>query len=441
MATTIGKLSVVLTARTGKFQRAMRKAGDVAKRASIAIGAAGTAAAAGIVAITVKQLAATDALAKNADRIGVSTEALAGLQRAAELAGISNEKMNKSLQNMNRRIGESKRGMGQAVAAFKALGLSADDLSKLPADEAMARITDALNGVENQALKSSLAFDIFGRTGVDLFTLFKTGGDGIRQSADEAKKFGLAISRVDAAKVEAANDAVSDLRRVFSGIGRQLAVSVAPVIKLVADRFTNAATAGGGIGSKVRGAVSVALLTIANLLDSLADLRTGFKTLGAQILVWKADALDAFSTVLKKAAEFSKFLPGTLSIVSAPALAASVSTANAAQSARNSAAKVFNEIAAGGGGSAAADSIRKIVAEIIAPGGASGQRPPTEQKQEETNKKLDTLINTVERQTDAMTRALGELSGGDTKSLLRVLDRLTVVVSSSTVRQLPGAIA
>ena len=60
-------------------------------------------------------------------------------------------------------IGDAMAGNKQAVAAFDHLGLSISELSKLKADEAFRRISDAVANIPNAYERASVAQDVFGK--------------------------------------------------------------------------------------------------------------------------------------------------------------------------------------------------------------------------------------------------------------------------------------
>jgi len=113
------------------------------------------AATAGVVTLTVawgkmrSSMADIDALAKTSDKLGVATEKLAGLRHGAELSGVGADKMEMALQRMTRRIAEAAKGSGEAQDALKQLGVDAQALAKLPADQQLSKIADAMAGVTN----------------------------------------------------------------------------------------------------------------------------------------------------------------------------------------------------------------------------------------------------------------------------------------------------
>lgn len=207
-------------------------------QAAAAVAVAGAAAG---VALTKASMKSLDQLAKTADKIGVTTEALAGLQHAGEITGVSTELMNKSLQKMTVSISEAADGTGIAKDAIADLGLNAVELNKLPLDQKMNVLAGAFANVENHADKVRYATEIFGAKGAALVNTLALGEDGLNAMAAEADHLGLAMSRIETAQVEAANDAVSRAGGVFKGLGNQFAVTFAPMIQAVADSFRQSA--------------------------------------------------------------------------------------------------------------------------------------------------------------------------------------------------------
>lgn len=223
--------------------------GKMAGRMAKATAAVGLAGAAAGIALTKASMSSLDALAKTADKIGVTTEALAGLQHAGEITGVSADVMNKSLQKMTVSISEAADGSGIAKDAIADLGLNAVELNKLPLDKKMNVLAGAFGKVENHADKVRYATEIFGAKGAALINTLALGEDGLNAMAAEADHLGLAMSRIETAQVEAANDAVTRAGGVFEGLGNQFAVSFSPIIQATADSFRQAALDSADFGT------------------------------------------------------------------------------------------------------------------------------------------------------------------------------------------------
>ena len=254
-------LGVSLTADVSKFQFAMKKSaksvrrvrdqvkdyGRDIKRFSIRAGknltkfaAIGTAAALAITTAMVKSsLETIDALGKTSDRLGITTESLASLRHHAKLSGMSISTLEKSLQKLQIGMHEAAAGTGMLLPAITKLGLNIDDLINLQPDQVIGLIADEMNKLESQSEKTSVAFGIFGQRGVEMVTMLQSGSDGFKESARQAERLGLTISRIDAAAIEQANDSLERFKSLIVGVFNRLTVKLSPWITAIADQFTD----------------------------------------------------------------------------------------------------------------------------------------------------------------------------------------------------------
>lgn len=223
-------------------------------------------------ALVKMSMVSIDNLAKTADKLGTTTETLAGLQHAANLTGVSTETMNMALQRMTRRVAEAAQGTGEAKGALEELGINAQELVKLPLDQQMEIVADAMSGVGTQADRVRLAMKLFDSEGVALVNTLGEGADGLKTMMDEARALGTALSRVDAAQVEQASDAIDRTKAVFQGVGNQLAVAFAPAVEAAANMIRQAALDSeefGTIGQKVAHAVARAFGFVGDMILGL----------------------------------------------------------------------------------------------------------------------------------------------------------------------------
>jgi len=246
----IGSLVLALKTKSKKFNKGLKSArkrlGRFASsvRAS-AIGIAkfgavlGAAALAGLAFYVGKAFKAIDATAKLADRLNISTKALTGLQLAANLAGVENEVFNKGLEKMIRNIGETaKLGTGDAKDAFKALGLEVNALNSMSADQQFLTIADAISKMGTQSEKAAVAAKVFGRAGVQLLNVLTQNKKALQDVIKQNERLGGSFSRIDASKVEQANDALTRLGLSLKGLVNRIAIQVAPTIVKMANVLT-----------------------------------------------------------------------------------------------------------------------------------------------------------------------------------------------------------
>ena len=272
---------------------------------------AGLVGVAGFGALIKSSLAAGDALAKTADKIGISTEALAGLQHAAELTGVSSQKLDNSLQRLTRGLSEvAEKGAGSATKALEALGLSATDLLKVPVEEQMQQISDAMAGLPNQADKVRVAFELFGREGVDLVNTLGNGSAALIEMTDEAAALGVALSRVDAAKMEAVNDAFFKAGQAITGVGNKLTAELAPFIEAVANEFVNAAKEMGGMQDAIVNGIEKAVQAIGIMANGLKGIQIIFKGLQLAFAFVVEQILTGVGKIIGGIDRLISFIPG-----------------------------------------------------------------------------------------------------------------------------------
>ena len=297
-------LPITATDKTAAaFKSVTASAGRLAASAAkigFAFATAGTAAAA---ALTKMSMANIDTLAKTADKIGVTTEALGGLRHAAELTGVSTGTMDMAMQRLTRRVSEAANGTGEAKAALQELGINAVELEKIPLDKQMEVIAEKMSGVESQSDKVRLAMKLFDSEGVALVNTLAGGSAGLQAMAKEAEELGITVSRVDAAQIELANDAVTRAKGVFTGLGNQLATNFAPLIKTVADRFRQSALDTEDFGSIGQQVVQALLKGFGKFADAIFFLKLGFAALRVPLLEIAQVVVDKIDPVFTAFAE------------------------------------------------------------------------------------------------------------------------------------------
>ncbi|NEQ52161.1 MAG: hypothetical protein F6K11_18810 [Leptolyngbya sp. SIO3F4] len=253
MATTISKLAVAVTARTDKFNSAMKAAekqtrsfqhiaDQAAKRVALLGAVTGGVAAAGMIKLTKNSLANIDATAKLSDRVGIATEKLIGLEHAAAINGATSKDLHTGLLRMARTIGDAGDGSADATRSLDKLSIAYEDIIDLDPDKQFMAIADAIKEVDNASERVDLAQSIFGRGGANLLNLLMQGSVGMQSLQTSAERLGLTYSRYDASKVEAANDAVTRLTSSTAALGNQAAIGLAPAIESAADMMTALAT-------------------------------------------------------------------------------------------------------------------------------------------------------------------------------------------------------
>ena len=289
---TVGKMVAVLSARTQSFQKGMKRSANAARRLGRAVrGAAGFvaklgalagAAALGGLALLVKsQLKSIDTLAKLSRNLGISIADLQSFRLAAEIAGVGQEKLDKGIKKLVKSLSDAGRGLSTQVDAFNALGLSMEDLQGLDPAEAFRKLADALKETGVTVQTQGALMDIFGaKIGLDMVELLRAGSEGLDSFKQEIEDMGLSLTKVDAAKVEAANDAWTRFKGILSGVAQKITVELAPFIEAAVAALSEMGKTGEGAGGFITTALEVVAKTIAFTANVVQRFALGFQALG-----------------------------------------------------------------------------------------------------------------------------------------------------------------
>ncbi|MFQ5510116.1 MAG: hypothetical protein ACE5FN_12410, partial [Leptospirillia bacterium] len=264
------------------------------------LGIAGVVGTAGMGALIQHSLKSADALGKTADKLGLTTQGLAGLRHAGELTGVSVNTLDMAVQRMTRRIAEAAQGTGEAKAAIRELGLDAVALKAMGPEQAFQAIAGAMGEVENQGDRVRLSMRLFDSEGVALVNTLGLGEEGLKNVAAEAEALGITLDRVQVAKIEQANDAMTRIRAAIGGVANRITVQLAPVISGIADRFIQASVAHNGFRDEVISGTRLVVKAVGFLGDGIRGLDLLWETGKLAFLSFKAAVLDGLVVLAEK---------------------------------------------------------------------------------------------------------------------------------------------
>ena len=208
-------------------------AGDLTKEVA-AIGAAATAAVAGLFAFTKSAAEWADSMNTMRDVTGISTSDLQKFTYAAELVDVSVETITGSLTKLTRNM-QTAAGNGKSTAAqaFSELGVAVTDAAGQLRDrqEVFYEVIDALGKIENETQRDALAMNVFGRTAEQLNPLIKGGAAALKEIGDEAERAGLILSQDTLNGLHAFNDTVDELKAKGTAIKELAAAEMTPALE------------------------------------------------------------------------------------------------------------------------------------------------------------------------------------------------------------------
>lgn len=213
-----------------------------------------------------------DEMAKFADNVGISTEALAGFELAADLSGVAIQGLRKALEENQKVMGEAQVNGQKVALTFERFGLSAQALGQMNMEDRIGAIADAYLRLDDPVQRAALAVKAFGGEGQKFQKFLENGAAGLRAIRREAEHFGLTFSRIDAAGIERARDAVTRLQVVFEGIKRQAAIQLAPIISLMAEKLVEFLKNGPGVAVIVKKIADTILGVVDALLGAVEQI-------------------------------------------------------------------------------------------------------------------------------------------------------------------------
>lgn len=248
-----------------KAEGNLKKLSKAADQAKLVVGAAVTAAAAGIGYLTREFLLNADATTKLSRQIGVSTEFLTGFRYAAELGGVKVESLRIGFKLFSDQVDRAGRSEAAALDIFNRLNIAVTDQSgALKTTESLVlEVADSFSRMEDGATKASIAGKLFSETGLQLIPLLNSGSKGIAEMRAEAEELGIVLKTQDGVAAEQFNDNITRLQRSLSGMIQTIGVELLPALNAAADWMVAA--------SKESGAFQGIALTIVDVLKAMAQ--------------------------------------------------------------------------------------------------------------------------------------------------------------------------
>lgn len=198
-----------------------------------------------------KVISDLDALAKQADKVGVTVEALQKFRFAAEQSGVGMAQADVALQRFSRRIGEAAQGGGELKDILDQYNIAVRDSEgrTRAVSDVLADYADVLAGAESSQEQLRLAFKAFDTEGAALVNLLRDGSAGMKEFSRQVEVAGV-VTDEQARAAERASDA---LGLVGFTLKQRLIVAVAdaiPSVESLANKFYEAIPAIGNFVTK-----------------------------------------------------------------------------------------------------------------------------------------------------------------------------------------------
>jgi hypothetical protein len=239
---TVQKMNRSVTGFSRNTQSRFRSIGSSISRFRGLITGAAALITSGAIANTVNKYAeAGDEIAKTSRRIGLSAEALQELRFAADRSGIASETFTKSLERLNRNVGDLRVGTGTLTTFLnKSDQALAEQLKNVESnEEAFSLLVNKIATIENPMDRAALAQAAFGRAGQEILILAEQGTEGLESLREEARRYGNIISGEAANRSEQFVDTMTNMKAAMLSIRNQalnpLIERLTPLIQKVTE--------------------------------------------------------------------------------------------------------------------------------------------------------------------------------------------------------------
>lgn len=187
----------------------------------------------GIGSAVSEQLDTLGDLDDNAQKVGMSAEALQEWQYAAKLGGMESETLVKALEKQQKSFADAKTGSASLAESYAALGVNVEMVGS--SEDALNAVIDALADLDDETQRNALANDIFGKSYAELAPLLNFGSEGIAELRQEARDLGLVLSNETVAATAEAGDSFDKLTGTIDVAKSGILAGMLPSLVSVSD--------------------------------------------------------------------------------------------------------------------------------------------------------------------------------------------------------------
>lgn len=263
-----------------QFARNVEKGIEFARNSFVALAGAAVAA----VAVVNRQAENIADFQGLAEKIGDSAEAVASLKLASDVSGVALDSVaaaSVKLTSALAKTDDEAKGVGAAIGA---IGLNVEEFKRLSPVEQIDAVAQAFAGYEDNAQKTAVAVQLFGKSGAELIPLFNDLADGAERQVN------LTQEQIEAA--DAYTKQVARLRSEIDSLVQTTAADAIPALSAMAQmlqdvlRYSTSATEGVNLfGLALAGAQTVMETLIVVGSDVAYVFRTIGDTIGAYMAV------------------------------------------------------------------------------------------------------------------------------------------------------------
>lgn len=251
------------------------------------------AASAAIGALVVKFVDAGSEIDDNAQKLGISTESYQYWSLVLQRAGSDASQLSMAIRNMTTFTQELAAGNGDALLTLQKLGIGYEEFMAMDTEEQLYAIVSALQGMENQTDKVTIAQEIFGtRVYQELLPLLNMEQGSLEDLREEFEGLGLIMSEDTVKSIAAVGDKLDNLGNLFKITGLSIAADFLPEINNILDAFTALVTGSSDVETAMHTIADSLVSVLTKVLNAAPDILDAAGNLLINIIVGLTNAIS-----------------------------------------------------------------------------------------------------------------------------------------------------
>lgn len=297
------ELVAKLTLNSDEFKKGMdeseQKATGFGSKLKSVIGGGTKVAIGGLVAASTAAVSFGSQLVSGVSQIAQFGDNIDKMSQKMGMSRQSYQEWDAVLQHSGTSIEAMKTGMKTLATAaetgsdaFKALGISQNELKSLNQEQLFERTITALQNVEDETQRTYLASKLLGKGGTELGALLNTSAEDTQKMRDRVHELGGVLSDEAVKNAAAFQDSLQDMTTAMSGMKNQLMAEFLPSFKIIMDGLTEIFAGNGGAGVEiVRSGLEAMWTQISEMIPQIGET---MKTLTEGMIQMLVEALPEF---------------------------------------------------------------------------------------------------------------------------------------------------
>jgi hypothetical protein len=245
-STTTARIRLALEGASSVEQGLAKVQGKVSDVGKTMLGLAGGITAAGFAAWVKGAIDAADQADELAQKTGLLVEQVAGLKLLFEREGLG--------EQFSQTMAKLSKGASEGNKAFAAMGITVlNEQGRLKdTRQLLGEVAEKFSSYRDGTEKTTLAMELFGKSGAELIPLLNNGAAGIEEMDARARELGLTLSKETAAAAAQFNDNLFILKNYAGSAGVSIANTLLPSLVDLSNAFLTASRYGGGLLGTLR---------------------------------------------------------------------------------------------------------------------------------------------------------------------------------------------